>query len=273
VAGNIGRYEKKSFSKNRRNISLLLEDGFRKHSIHALLELDVTEARRCILNHKEKTGEKVSFTGWIIKCVGHAMADNKELNAYRLGRRKMVVFDDVDISIPVERVAGGKANTMVHIIRKANEKSVMGITNEIRSVQNKNVDGSTQLLEEMNFTERFVLGAPMFIKKFLLWYLRRNGLLRKKYMGTVGVSSVGTLGKFPGWVVPLGTPAIMIVVGGITKKPRVINDKIEIRECLAITVTVDHDMVDGGPLARFVDRLIELIEGSFRLEEIDLGHE
>jgi len=86
-------------------------------------------------------------------------------------------------------------------------------------------------------------------------------------MGTVGVSSVGTLGKFPGWVIPLGTPAVMILVGGITKKPAVIDNKIEIRECLHITVTVDHDMVDGGPMVRFVDRLNELMEGAFGLEE------
>ncbi|MCD6299376.1 MAG: 2-oxo acid dehydrogenase subunit E2 [Thermoplasmata archaeon] len=267
MAGNAGNYEKKEFSKSRRNISLLLEYGFRKHTIHSMLEFDVTEARRMIHAEKEKTGRRVSFTGWVIKCVGQAMADNKELNAYRLGRRKIVVFDDVDISIPVERVTNEGANTVAYIIRKANEKSVTDITDEIRSVQRENVDASTQLLGELNFTERLIMGAPLFIQKLMLRYFSRNGLLMKKYMGTVGVSSVGTLGKFPGWVIPLGTPAVMILVGGITKKPAVIDNKIEIRECLHITVTVDHDMVDGGPMVRFVDRLNELMEGAFGLEE------
>lgn len=267
MAGELGNYEKKEFSKSRRNISLLLEYAARKHAIHSVLEFDVTEARRIIRLRKEKTGERISFTGWIIKCVGEAMADNKELNAYRLGRRKKVVFDDVDVAIPVERTVDGVKSTMAYILRKANEKSVMDITNEIRSVQGKDVDASTQLLGKMNFTERLVMGAPLFMQRLVLRYFSRNGLMLKKYMGTVGVSSVGTLGKFPGWVIPLGTPAVMILVGGVRKKPMVIDNKIEIRECLAITVTVDHDMVDGGPMVRFVERLNELMESTFGLEK------
>ena len=75
-------------------------------------------------------------------------------------------------------------------------------------------------------------------------------------------------GKFPGWAIPLsGATASTIVVGGINKKPGVVNNKIEIREYLHLTITVDHDIVDGGPLARFVDRLIELIENNYGLEK------
>jgi len=51
-------------------------------------------------------------------------------------------------------------------------------------------------------------------------------------------------------------------IGGITKKPGVINDKIEIREFLTITVLFNHDVVDGAPAARFVNKLKKLIESS-----------
>ena len=44
-----------------------------------------------------------------------------------------------------------------------------------------------------------------------------------------------------------------------------INDEIKIREYLSLTVTVDHDVVDGGPLVRFVERLTELIENAYEL--------
>jgi len=42
----VGRYETKPFSKNRQNVSIILGESARKHSIHAPLELDVTEARK-----------------------------------------------------------------------------------------------------------------------------------------------------------------------------------------------------------------------------------
>ena len=96
--------------------------------------------------------------------------------------------------------------------------------------------------------------------------MRRRGLLKKKHFGTVGVTAIGMKGQFPGWAIGMGGPiATLIIVGGIVKKPGVINDQIQIREYLHITVTADHSVVDGGPLVRFVSRLTELIETGYGL--------
>ena len=117
----LGKYEIKSFSKERRNISLLLEEARKKHIIHVLVEADVTKARAVIKNAK-KDGRDISFTGWIVKCVAEIMKEEKEFNAIRHGKRKLVYFEDVDVAVPVERVAGGEARPRAYIIRKANEK-------------------------------------------------------------------------------------------------------------------------------------------------------
>jgi len=88
-------------------------------------------------------------------------------------------------------------------------------------------------------------------------------------MGTIGVTSVGMKGRFPGWVLPIGgITATLVAVGGVTEKPRVVNNKIENREILHMTVTVGHDVVDGGLLARFVARLTELMENGFGLVDL-----
>jgi len=109
----------------------------------------------------------------------------------------------------------------------------------------------------------------MSFKKFLLWVTRRNALLKKKYMGTTGVTAIGMKGKFPGWVIPMGgTATTLFVVGGITKKPGVVNDKIQIRQYLSLTLTTDHDLIDGGPLVRFVERLTSLMENGFDLDKL-----
>ena len=57
------------------------------------------------------------------------------------------------------------------------------------------------------------------------------------------------------------------IIGGIDKKPGVVNDKIEIRNYLHVTLTVDHDLIDGSPLARLVSTFIDLIENAYGLAD------
>ena len=58
------------------------------------------------------------------------------------------------------------------------------------------------------------------------------------------------------------------MVGGIAWKPAVVEGRIEPREILNLTVSFDHDIVDGGPATRFVKRLVELIESGYGLDEM-----
>jgi len=261
----IGSYEIKPFSKARQDIVLVSEEGKRRLNVYALLEFDVTKAREIIM--KSKGTEDISFTGWIIKCVGQAAHEHKQVNAYRLGRKKIVLYDDVDIPIPVEREVNGEQRPMAYIIRKANEKSVIEITREIRAVQRQAIDSSTEVLgQNLTRLERLVIRAPMLVKKVGIRLMRRRGLLKKKHLGTVGVTSIGMKGRFPGWVIGMGGPiATLVAVGGIMKKPGVIDDEILIRDYLHITITADHSIIDGGPLARFISRLTELLETGYGL--------
>jgi pyruvate/2-oxoglutarate dehydrogenase complex dihydrolipoamide acyltransferase (E2) component len=57
----------------------------------------------------------------------------------------------------------------------------------------------------------------------------------------------------------------MITMGGIGEKPGVVDGQIAIREYLSLTISFDHDIVDGAPAARFTERLKELIESGFGL--------
>lgn len=263
----IGSYHLKSFSTFRQNITLLIHEGWKKHTIHALIEIDVTDARASIQNHFEHTKEKISFTGWIVKCVAEAISQQKELNSFRKGKNHLIYFDDIDIAVPIERTINNEQVPMAYIVRKAQNKTIQQITKEIRSVQHQQLDGKKQVLGE-TFTslERFVFSAPNIIKKLLLWIVKHRPLMKKKHMGVIGVTAIGMKGRFPGWIVPLGgTTTMLFVIGGITKKPGVINNKIAVRDFLHVTIAVDHDLIDGGPLARFIDRLTNLCEHCFAL--------
>ncbi len=258
-------YDTQSFTKSRQDITLISQEGKRRLNVHALIEVDVTKAREMIAKSKDTID--VSFTGWIVKCVGQAASEHKQMNAYRLGRKKIVLFDDVDIPIPVERRIDGEVRPLIYIVRKANEKTVADITKEIRGVQHQTIDASTEVLgETLTRLEEWVLHAPLWFKKLGIRLTRGRGLLKKKHFGTIGVTAIGMKGRFPGWVIGMGGPiATLILVGGIAKKPGVIDDKILIRDYLHITITADHAIVDGGPLVRFISRLTELLENGYGL--------
>ena len=66
----------------------------------------------------------------------------------------------------------------------------------------------------------------------------------------------------PGWGIPIAPPTLMITVGGIATKPRYVNGTLEPRELLDVTISVDHDLVDGAPAARFARSLAELLENA-----------
>lgn len=64
---------------------------------------------------------------------------------------------------------------------------------------------------------------------------------------------------------------LSIVVGGIAQRAPVETNGSESREMLCLTVSANHELVDGAPVARFVRRLTGLIEGADLLLEA-VGH-
>ncbi len=107
--------------------------------MYGLLEVDVTVAKQFIEEHKAQTGETLSFTGFLAFCLARAVDENKAVQAYLKGRKQLVVFDDVDVGLMVERKIGEKRALMGHVIRGANRKTYREIHQEIRSVQSKPV--------------------------------------------------------------------------------------------------------------------------------------
>jgi hypothetical protein len=97
-------------------------------------------------------------------------------------------------------------------------------------------------LIEIDVTElRRLLADPV-----LLWRaVMSNPIWFKRFGGTVGISSIGMFGPGGGWRIPIAPPTLMITVGGIGTKPRYVDGSLQ-REMLDLTVSVDHDLIDGG---------------------------
>jgi pyruvate/2-oxoglutarate dehydrogenase complex dihydrolipoamide acyltransferase (E2) component len=223
-----------------------------------LFEADVTYARKRLRRYKEQTGDSISFAGWITACVGKSVGEHKQVHALKMGKH-FVTFDDVNINILIETTIEGRPYPVNYILKSANNKTVMEINQEIRDVQKKREEDYTEA--EENRRIKLLLSAPKFLRNLLLWRkLRKDPTFIAENMGTVAVTSIGQFARSGGWAIPLGMQAITIAVGGIAVKPGYVGETIEKREYLALTVTLDHDVVDGAPATRFVARLVELLE-------------
>ena len=88
----IGTYQERRFPAFRNPTLDTLDWGRKKHHIPLLLEVDVTEARESLRASKAATGEALSFTGWVVKCVGQAVSEHKQIQAMRKGKRSVILF-------------------------------------------------------------------------------------------------------------------------------------------------------------------------------------
>jgi chloramphenicol O-acetyltransferase len=252
----------------RREMPGLLDLYWVKHSIYGLLEVDVTIIRQFITEYIARTGETLSFTGYLVFCLARAVDEDKSVQACLKGHKHLVLFDDVDVALPIERQMGGTRAPMVHVIRGANHKTYMEIHQEIRSVQAQPVPSSKGFAPLILFFMRLPQPIPRLFGAILRAVTRRDPAgTTVALAGTVGVTAVGMFGHRSGWgLVPM-VQTLGLVVGGIARKPAIVEDRIEPREMLSLTVTFDHDIVDGAPAARFVQRLTELIESGYGLVE------
>lgn len=263
------KYETKRFSPKRQILSDFNDIAASKHHILGLLEIDVTDARRIIKEYEEREGLKLSLTGWIAKVIGDAVNENKRLNSFLKGRTKIIVFENVDISIMIEiKNEKGQNIPYNYIIRKVESKSVREITEEIRSVQNKKLSEKDQFRRKSSIGIKLYRFIPLFIRRMILQGLLKNPFYVQKTAGTVGLTTVGMfIKRVGGWAVPYAIKTLSVAVAGIKEKPAIVNDKIEKRDIANVTFMIDHNLVDGAPSTRFIARVVDLMEEAYALEE------
>jgi pyruvate/2-oxoglutarate dehydrogenase complex dihydrolipoamide acyltransferase (E2) component len=235
--------------------------------MYGLVEVDVTRARVFLRDHKAKTGESLSFTAFIIACLGKALDENEAVQAFRKGNKRLILFDEVDVFTMIERDVAGEVPIMASIVRAANRKTVREIHQEIRAAQREDVE---------KVAKWFQFFPALLFRPFFwgfTWIGRWYPQLWKKYVGTVGITSVGMFGKGAAWGIPPAIPTLMITVGGIGEKIVLVDEHVAARDYLSLTISFDHDIIDGAPAARFTERLKELIESGYGLDDSMIASE
>ncbi len=238
--------------------------GRSKHHITGLIEVDVTVACERIAR-KKKAGEKIGFTAWLLKVVASTIENNGLVHALNSRGRKQFIFNDIDISIPIEREIDGKKVPLAAVIRKANEKSIESISIEIEALKNQPVESEKDYVLGKNrysLLNRIFFNMPQWARMLIWKIMLGNPFTRKDMMGTVMLTNIGTAGSFSGWIIPKSIHNLCIGVGSVNKKPWAVNGEVAIRDILHMTILFDHDVIDGSPAARFTAELIRNMESA-----------
>jgi len=251
-------YTSERLSINRKIVAASAAVTAGKSTIHSLCETDITVPRRILREHFERTGEKLSFTAYIVYCLAQVVKEHSHLNTFRRGNR-LITLDDVTVSVLVEREISGELVPEPLAIEAAQRLTYREINEMIRSAKAR-TDASLGGFSGMTWIRHI----PAFLLKTFVRFADRNIRMAKRY-GKVAVTAVGMFSREPVWFIPHGSGTVLITVGSIEKRIVFTDGKTEEREFLCLTGSFDHDIVDGAPAARFMNQFLETVKSGMGL--------
>lgn len=242
------------------------EIGKQKHHVTGLVEFDVTLSRKKIREYNKTHSNKISFNAFLISAIGNTIKKHDTSGSYLIGKNKLIIFDDINVSIVVEKNIKGTKVPIPMIIEKANEASIETITMQITEAKNKEfTDKDIVLQRKTQRLERIYYLLPKFLRRYFWKFLLKHPKMAFKKMGNVAFTSIGMMGKVNGWFIPISVHPICFGISSVIKKPTVIGDRIEIREILNMSILIDHDVIDGAPMARMISDLSKNIENGLNI--------
>jgi len=252
-------YKSIPLSFNRQTVIASATVTKEKNAIHCLTEIDITKPRYLIKKHFEKTGEKLSLTAYIVTCLASVIKDYPQFNSFIKGK-KLILLDDITISVLIERAISEENVPEPIGIKQTQNKTYLQIHKEIREAKKQQNDKLGSLSGQT-----WIRLIPGFLLKLFIRIADRNINMGIKY-GKIAVTAVGMFGKEPFWFIPHGTATVLVTIGSINNKILEFDNQFEKREHLCLTVSFDHNIVDGAPASRFMNQLIETIKNGHLIQ-------
>jgi pyruvate/2-oxoglutarate dehydrogenase complex dihydrolipoamide acyltransferase (E2) component len=201
---------------------------------YAFFEIDITKlvaARQTMLDKADAIGAKVSLVALQVKALALACRAVPICNATISGDA-ISVWDNVNVGIAVALPGKGEYDSglVVPVVRDVHAKSVLEIDAEVKALVGRARKGELTTAEMAD--------------------------------GTVTLSSTGGFAAGT-WAVStplLNLPQVMNFQPGTPiDKPVVVDGQIVVRTMLPCGLSFDHRAMDGEPVGRFVQKLIDLL--------------
>ena len=166
---------------------------------------------------------KITYTDFLLKVCSMALRENLEVNS-SFKNENYIIYDNVNVGLAVSVEEG----LIVPTIYNCDKLSLLDIARKRVELVDKAGKGKLKL-EEIS-----------------------NGTFTLTNLGMFGVRSFSAIINPP--------QAAILAVGEIYTTPAVVNGKIEARSALELSLSCDHRIVDGALGAKFLQRIVELIE-------------
>ena len=242
----------RTFPSSRRLVTAAVRAGRRIVPMHGLFYVDITKARRLLAD----SDPPLSLTAFVVASLGRAAAAHPQVHAYRDWRGRLVEHRHVDVQTLIEVATSQGPFGLVHVVRDTDVRSVTEISAELRAVK---TDSTTTTTGRLLNTVAPTAGRIPGLYRVMFAAMARS---RRVHLatGTVQVSAIGVFADGGGFAIaPPTLASLILVVGGVSRRPRPVGDQIEVRDILDLTLTIDHNVVDGGPATRFAADFRQLL--------------
>jgi pyruvate dehydrogenase E2 component (dihydrolipoamide acetyltransferase) len=167
---------------------------------------------------KINSGRKISVNDMIMRASGIALGEMPSVNTSWAGD-KIIQLPGVDISVAVALDDG----LITPIVRNANNKSLGAISDEVKSLVKRAKEGKLRSDEFQG--------------------------------GSISISNLGMY-NIDSFLAIINPPQSCIIsVGGISKKPVVVEEQLAIASVMSIGISCDHRVIDGALAAQFINKI------------------
>ena len=221
-----GAYEEVPLSPLRKIIAKRLQES-KSFIPHFYLKITIDAGNLVELREQLKNLDidKISFNDLIIRACALALREHPGINCgFNSASQSIIYFKTIDISVAVTLTTG----LITPIIRYADYKNLGQIAIEMRQLAKKARDGK---LAEHEY---------------------RGGSFCISNLGMYGISEFSAVINPP--------QAAILAVGSIEDQPVLKNQQICPGKTLALTLSVDHRVIDGAPAAQFLNTLKKILE-------------
>lgn len=226
---DISRLRVEPLSQIRKTIAKnMLRSKHEAAHMSVMDEVEITSLvnlRNKVKAHYQSQNISISYLPFVIKAISKALKEHPVLNAeLDLNAGTIIYKNYINIGIAVDTSDG----LVVPVIRDVDKLSIVEIA---------------QKLNEFSIKAR-----------------ERKLTLDEMKDGTFTITSYGSIGGL--FAVPvINYPQVAIFgIGKIGQKPVVVDNQIVVGNVMPISMSVDHRIVDGGEVARFINLVLHYLQ-------------
>lgn len=234
------------------------------------VEIDITDLEIYIQTQR-KAGVKITLTHFFLLATARAIKDEvPELNTY-LKRGNIYAYPQIDATVSVLMNNGEMGSVKMRNIDAYNLAELADyLRKEIQTAQ-KGDDTSKNQKEALAHIPWPLRGYVYRIIRYITVHLGLSipflGLSANNF-GAFFLSNIGSIGLDIGYpaLFPSANVSFVLIMGGVSKKPWVVNNEIVPRTVMTLGAALDHRVIDashGGKLFKYLKKVIanpELLE-------------